>query len=208
MSGVDSMALAALFFSAYVVLLITPAPVDLAVASLAAIRGFGRTLPMILGIAAGTATLAAIALLAGDSLSSVLPARAMDVIAGAAMLALAVHIALRNPFDLPARPVEMRNKGLVASGFVIAVLDPVVAAYFLAGFSGALRPLAGSLTGWSIVVAFGLIDLIWFTIIASLMSRSQIREVALNWHVCLRMTSALALTGLTLAKLPSILQLG
>lgn len=208
MSGVETAALATLFLSTYVVLLATPGPIGLAIASLAALRGFGRTLPMIAGIAAGTAALAGTALVIGSSLSNILPARLMDTLAGAAMLMLAVRLALSNPFDSKAAPLITAHTGLAATGFLISILDPTLATFFLAGFAGMLRPLAGGLSGWTIVAALGIIDLIWFVMIASLMPQERIRQAVQDWHVPVRMASALSLTGLTLAKLPSILQLG
>jgi threonine/homoserine/homoserine lactone efflux protein len=208
MSGVETAALAALFLSTYVVLLATPGPISLAIASLAALRGLGRTLPMIAGIAAGTAVLAGTALVIGDSLSDVLPARLMDILAGAAMLMLAVRLALSNPFDGARVPLVTGHTGLAVTGFLISILDPMLATFFLAGFAGMLRPLASGLSGWTIVAVLGIADLIWFMMIASLMSQQRIRRAVEDWHVPVRMASALALAGLTLAKLPSILAFG
>lgn len=209
MSGVESaasqLAVAAPFLSTYVVLLATPGPIGLSIASLAALRGLGRTLPMIIGIAAGTAALAGMALVIGESLSNMLPARIMDTLAGAAMLIIAVRLALANPFDGTASPLITGHTGLVVTGFLISVLDPMIATFFLAGFSGALRPLTDGFSGWTIVVFLGVIDLVWFAMIASLMSQSRVRQVVLDWHVPVRMASAFALAGLTLTKLPSIL---
>jgi threonine/homoserine/homoserine lactone efflux protein len=212
MAGVDSaashIAAAMPFLGTYVVLLATPGPVCLAIASLAALRGLSRTLPMIIGIAAGTAVLAAVALLVGESLANVLPARAMDVVAGLAMLFLAVRLALANPFDGTSSPLVTGHTGLVTTGFLISILDPMIATFFLAGFAGSLRPLADGDSGWVIVFALGIMDLIWFIAIAALLSQTRVRQAVLNWHVPVRMAAAAALAGLTLAKLPSILHLG
>jgi threonine/homoserine/homoserine lactone efflux protein len=212
MSGVDSaasqMAVAAPFLSTYFVLLATPGPIGLAIASFAALRGLSRTLPLIIGIASGTAALAGVALVVGESLSNFVPTRIMDTLAAATMLVLAVRMALSNPFDGTASPLITGHTGLVATGFLISILDPMIATFFLAGFSGSLRPLADGYSGWTLVLALGIIDLIWFVMIASLMSQSRVRQAVQNWHVPVRMASAVALAGLTVAKLPSILHLG
>lgn len=212
MPGIESAAspivAAAPFISTYVILLATPGPVGLAIASLAALRGLGRTLPMIIGIATGTAALAGAALVIGESLSNLLPARIMDMMAAAAMLFIAVRLTLANPFDGTAPSLRTGHMGLAATGFLISILDPMIATFFLAGFTGTLRPLTDGVFGWSVVAVLGMLDLVWFVMIASLMSQARIRQAVQNWHVPVRMASALALAALTLIKLPAIFHFG
>jgi threonine/homoserine/homoserine lactone efflux protein len=204
----SEISLAVPFLSAYLALLFTPGPVDLALASIAALRGFGRAMPMIIGIACGTITLAAVTLIVGQQLADILPTWLMEALAGLVMLTLALRVAFSNPLRSDGRRVLNCPRSLLAAGFLIALFDPMIASYFLTGFAGALRPLAAGSVAWIVVIALGVMDFVWFVMLATLMSRPHIRHAVLNWHVAVRALSATGLTLLTLAKLPSILHLG
>ncbi len=204
----SEMTAAAPFLGSYVAMIVTPDPLDLAIASLAALRGVGRALPMIAGIAAGTAVLAGAALIAGDSLSSVLPAHLMDALAALAMFFLAGRIMLSNPFaDSAVMPPLARHR-LAAAGFLFSILDPVFATFLIAAFAGSLQPLVDRGDGWTIVLVVAFIDLGWLLVIASLMSHSHMRRMVRRWQVPVRLCSALVLAGLTIAKLIALFPLG
>lgn len=203
-TAASQMTAAAPFLGSYAAMIITPDPLDLAIASMAALRGVSRALPMIAGIAAGTAVLAGAALFAGDSLSGILPAHLMDALAALAMLVLALRIGLSNPFADSAATSIPGQRRLAAAGFMLSILDPVFVTFLIAGFAGSLQPLVHGGDGWTIVVALTLIDLCWLLVIASLMSRSHMRRMVRRWHVPVRLCSALALAALTIAKLMAL----
>ena len=202
-SATPHMAAAAPFLSSYLVMIITPDPIDFAIASLAALRGVSRALPMIMGIAAGTVLVAGAALIAGEGVSTILPAHIMEALAVAAMLFLAARIALSNPFENPSPALSQQSR-LATAGFLLSVLDPMFAAFLFAGFAGSLHPLVNDGAGWVIVAALALIDLAWLVAIALLMSRSRIRRAVQDWHIAVRMASAAGLACLALAKLPAL----
>jgi threonine/homoserine/homoserine lactone efflux protein len=211
MAGIDltaeQMTAAAPFLSTYLIMIVTPDPIDLVIVSLATLGGLNRALPMILGIAAGTAVIAGAALVAGDSLASMLPEHLMDVIAAAAMLFLAARIACSNPVDDPSPLPAIRQHRLVTAGFLISIFDPMLAAFLLAEFAGSLRFIVSEGAGWAIVLAVAIIDLVWLSAIACLMARSQLRRAMRNLHAPIRIGAAAVLAGLVLVKLIAILHL-
>lgn len=58
------------FIAAYVVMVIIPGPVTFAAGGLAVIQGFGRTLPLLLGIGIGRAALTALMLFGAVQLAA------------------------------------------------------------------------------------------------------------------------------------------
>jgi cysteine/O-acetylserine efflux protein len=74
------------FLLGYMVVVITPGPIALATGNLASLHGFGRTIPLLVGIGVGTATLAVLMALGAVHFAASFSVPAVKII-GAAVLA-------------------------------------------------------------------------------------------------------------------------
>ncbi|MER8940718.1 LysE family transporter [Mesorhizobium sp. M0915] len=124
------------FLAAYTVIMITPGPIGLATGSLASLHGFGRTIPLVAGIGAGTAVLAVLVAFGAVHLSGSLSVPAVKI-AGAAVLGwMALRIARTAPPAAGDEP-QRRQAGLFAGGFLISILSPETATFFCRRLHGA-----------------------------------------------------------------------
>ncbi|MER8381002.1 LysE family transporter [Mesorhizobium sp. M1399] len=131
------------FLAAYTVIMITPGPIGLATGSLASLHGFGRTVPLVAGIGAGTAVLAVLVALGAVHLSGSLSVPAVKI-AGAAVLGwMALRIARTAPPAVGDEP-QRRQAGLFAGGFLISILSPETATFFAVTFMGLMLPIRNS----------------------------------------------------------------
>ena len=191
--------LLARFALGYLAVIAAPGPNMLAIATLAALRGFRGVLPLCAGLAAGAGVLAASLLLALGTLSDTArleePGR---VIGGALLLLIALRIARTPPPRLDA-VTERRGAGVEAFGvgFCTAACNPITAAYFAAQFLG---PLAEAGVQDAVLLMVPAQVLICGLAVAAVFAQPGARRAAATHHraVCL-------VSGLLLAVLAAVL---
>ncbi|MGF7160301.1 threonine/homoserine/homoserine lactone efflux protein [Rhodoligotrophos appendicifer] len=177
--------------AAYLIILIVPGPIMIAIGCLASLHGFRAALPFIIGISLGTVSLAVSVALFTTHAAAWVPAYMLYFLATAALLWTAVRL-LRSaaPGDL-AECSEGSPRALLSAGMVISISDPLTIAFMSAAFVG---PYAGHGTdGTSILVfalLFGIPEILWHVTAALGLSRPSIRRVAVRAHAALKATAA------------------
>ena len=81
------------FIAAYVVVVMVPGPVTFATGGLAVVQGFGKTLPLLVGIGVGRAALTALMAFGAVHLAATLSLPAARVCGAAVVFAIALPIA-------------------------------------------------------------------------------------------------------------------
>ncbi|MER9232027.1 LysE family transporter [Mesorhizobium sp. M0622] len=188
------------FEAAYMVIMITPGPIGLATGSLASLHGFGRTIPLVAGIGAGTAVLAALVAFGAVHLSGSLSVPAVKI-AGAAVLGwVALRIARTAP---PTAGEEPRQAGLFAGGFLISILSPETATFFAVAFMGLMLPLRNSGEMLTVAVIVAIIDIGWYGLLAVALSRPLVRAAAMRHHRLICRAAGVVLAMLALVSAAS-----
>ena len=99
--------------------------------------------------------------------------------AGAALL---VYLGIRSlrstagAADVLQRPNSSPSASAVRDGFLIAILNPKIALFFLALFSQFVRPEAGMGEKAIMALTAGFIDALWYIIVALVLSHSTILD--------------------------------
>ncbi|MER8544217.1 LysE family transporter [Mesorhizobium sp. M0768] len=193
------------FLAAYTVIMITPGPIGLATGSLASLHGFGRTIPLVAGIGAGTAVLAVLVAFGAVHLSGSLSVPAVKI-AGAAVLGwMALRIARTAP---PAIGEAPRQAGLFAGGFLISILSPETATFFAVAFMGLMLPIRTSNEMLMVAAIVAIIDIGWYGFLAVALSRPLVRAAAVRHHRVICRAAGIVLAMLALVSAASAFPLG
>ncbi|MER8594669.1 LysE family transporter [Mesorhizobium sp. M1182] len=193
------------FLAAYTVIMITPGPIGLATGSLASLHGFGRTIPLVAGIGAGTAVLAVLVAFGAVHLSGWLSVPAVKI-AGAAVLGwMALRIARTAP---PAIGEAPRQAGLFAGGFLISILSPETATFFAVAFMGLMLPIRTSNEMLMVAAIVAIIDIGWYGFLAVALSRPLVRAAAVRHHRAICRAAGIVLAMLALVSAASAFPLG
>ncbi|MER8702342.1 LysE family transporter [Mesorhizobium sp. M0954] len=193
------------FLAAYTVIMITPGPIGLATGSLASLHGFGRTIPLVTGIGAGTAVLAVLVAFGAVHLSGSLSVPAVKI-AGAAVLGwMALRIARTAP---PAIGEAPRQAGLFAGGFLISILSPETATFFAVAFMGLMLPIRTSNEMLMVAAIVAIIDIGWYGFLAVALSRPLVRAAAVRHHRVICRAAGIVLAMLALVSVASAFPLG
>lgn len=118
------------FWASYALILVLPGPNMLAVAALAATRGFRGALPLAVGIACGVATLASLILFLAKGVTDN-PVIAMGTRWGGALLLLAVAWRIAWPSRQRQNPAGSTTALDFGGGLLTALGNPVSAGFFL-----------------------------------------------------------------------------
>lgn len=202
MWGSQSMSAAMLqFMAAYILIVVVPGPVALTTGGYAALHGFRRTIPLLAGIAMGTATLMGAIAWGAIHLASGLSLPAVQAVVPLVLIWLAWRL-LRSAraeaagADMPPPRLWLE---LFAQGAAVAFLAPQSASLFTIAFLGVFRDhdriaaLVAVTTSMSIA---------WYTLVALLFSLSSLRWAALQYR---RVICRAAAAGLLLMALVSVL---
>ncbi|MER8704657.1 MULTISPECIES: LysE family transporter [unclassified Mesorhizobium] len=193
------------FLAAYTVIMITPGPIGLATGSLASLHGFGRTIPLVAGIGAGTAVLAVLVAFGAVHLSGSLSVPAVKI-AGAAVLGwMALRIARTAP---PAIGEAPRQAGLFAGGFLISILSPETATFFAVAFMGLMLPIRTSNEMLMVAAIVAIIDIGWYGFLAVALSRPLVRAAAVRHHRVICRAAGIVLAMLALVSAAAAFPLG
>lgn len=193
------------FLAAYTVIMITPGPIGLATGSLASLHGFGRTIPLVAGIGAGTAVLAVLVAFGAVHLSGSLSVPAVKI-AGAAVLGwMALRIARTAP---PAIGEAPRQAGLFAGGFLISILSPETATFFAVAFMGLMLPIRTSNEMLTVAAIVAIIDIGWYGFLAVALSRPLVRAAAVRHHRVICRAAGIVLAMLALVSAAAAFPLG
>lgn len=188
------------FLAAYMIIVITPGPIALATGSLAALHGFGRTIPLLAGIGVGKAALAALMALGAVHLAASVP-MPMVRIAGAAVLGwMAWRIARAAPTTTTEQPRKL-EAGLFAGGVLVGFLSPQTASFFAIAFSGLMLPIHDSGEALAIAAIATIFGVGWYGLVAVVLSRPLVRAAAIRRHraICMVAGSLLAILALVSA---------
>lgn len=193
------------FLAAYTVIMITPRPIGLATGSLASLHGFGRTIPLVAGIGAGTAVLAILVAFGAVHLSGSLSVPAVKIAGAAALGWMAQRIARTAP---PAIGEAPRQAGLFAGGFLISILSPETAAFFAVAFMGLMLPIRTSNEMLMVAAIVAIIDIGWYGFLAVALSRPPVRAAAMRHHRVICRAAGIVLAMLALVSAASAFPLG
>ena len=197
------------FLVAYMIVMMTPGPVALTTASIAALHGFSSAMPLVMGIAMGRVTLVGLLALAASQLSSGVPLPIMQVAGSAVLLWMALRIArMPLPLDCPVHERPQFHTGLFTAGFVVSFTSPIAASFFAAAFMGVLLPLSGLSDVLAVAVAVGAVDASWFFLVALVISRPVARAAVLRCHLLIRRTAAVLLAFLAFSSAAGVFVAG
>ncbi|MFC0339449.1 LysE family translocator [Paracoccus niistensis] len=187
------------FMAAYIV--VVPGPVALTMGGYAALHGFRRTIPLLAGIAMGTATLmgaiawSAIHLASGPSLPTVQAAVPLVLIWLAGRLLRSARAEAAGA-DMPPPRLWLE---LFAQDAAVAFLAPQSASLFTIAFLEVFRDHDRIAT---LVAVTTSMSIAWYTLIALLFSLSSMRWAALQYR---RIICRAAAAGLLLMAMVSVL---
>jgi threonine/homoserine/homoserine lactone efflux protein len=172
------------FLIGYLVIIVTPGPNFVAIAGIAALRGFWATTPMVLGISVGAGCSAGIflATLGQGSLDPFVQSVGRWI--GAALLGFIALRILQGSFTPVAKqkasPVSVG--ATLCAGFVTGVTNPLTNAYFIAQYLGPAQGLGTTLAGLLTVAAAVTIMVLWGYGIAAIFSLPTARTVSLRYR--------------------------
>lgn len=190
------------FLAAYLLIVVTPGPIALATGSLASLQGFGRTVPLLLGIGAGTAFLAAAMGLGAVHLAGSFPVPVVKIVGAVVLALVALRIARAAPPSHAAAGQSPRfQAGLFLGGFLLTVLSPQSASFFAVSFIGLTLPIRHLDEALSVAVVAAIIGAGWYGLVALTLSRQAIRAAVLRRHraICRAAAAVLALMALSSA---------
>ena len=81
--------------------------------------------------------------------------------------------------------METSSHGSFLSGFLIAFLNPKIAAFFLAVFSPFLRLEASSMEKAILALTAGTLDTLWYVFVALVLSGTAVSEVLNKYSVAI-----------------------
>ncbi len=179
----------------YVVVVVVPGPVTFAIGGLAILRGFGKTLPLLVGIGAGRGVLTALMAFGAVHLAATLALPSARICGAAVLCGMAWHILRTTPpaMDGSSRKLE---GGLFLKGVLIGFLSPQTAAFYAAAFVGFMREAPGLVAGLSVVVIAIIVTVSWHAIVAALLSHQIMRDAALKHHRAICRTAATMLCSM------------
>ncbi|MER8829031.1 LysE family transporter [Mesorhizobium sp. M0938] len=169
------------FLAAYTVITITPGPIGLATGSLASLHGFGRTIPLLAGIGAGTAVLAVLVAFGAVHLAASLSMPTVKIAGAAVLCWMALRIARTAPPATDETP-HKRQAGLFAGGFLISFLSPEAATFFAVAFMGLMLPIQNSSEMLLVATVVAIFDIGWYGFLAIVLSRPVVRAAAMRRH--------------------------
>ncbi|RWM23947.1 MAG: threonine transporter [Mesorhizobium sp.] len=188
------------FLAAYTVITITPGPIWLATGSLASLHGFGKTIPLLAGVGAGTAALAVLVALGAVHVAESLSMPAVKI-AGATVLGwMALRIARTAP-PAVGEAAHKRQTGLFAGGFLVSFLSPEAATFFAVAFIGLMLPIQNSSEVLMVAAVVAIFDIVWYGVLAIVLSRPVVRAAAMRRHraICRVAGAVLAILALVSA---------
>jgi threonine/homoserine/homoserine lactone efflux protein len=192
------------FVAAYTMIVVVPGPIALTTGGIAAFHGFKRTIPLLVGIGVGTATLTAAVAWGAAHLASALSLPAAQA-AGAVVL---IWLAWRLLRSAPSVATDAAGSSprlqmeLFAQGAAVAFLSPQTASLFAVAFMGLFLKIHGSSDVVVVAAVTTSMSVVWYTLIAILFSQSAVRLAAIRYH---RIICRAAAAGLTLMALLSSL---
>lgn len=189
------------FMAAYILIVVVPGPIALTTGGHAALHGFRRTMPLLAGIASGTAALMGAIAWGAVHFAPGLSLSAMRAAVPAVLIWLAWRL-LRSAgtevADAAAPPSRLRLD-LFAQGAAIAFLAPQSATLFTIAFLGLFRDHDGIAALMAVTISM---SIAWYSLIAVLFSQSSMRSAALQHR---RAICRVAAAGLSLMALSSVL---
>lgn len=192
------------FIAAYVVVVMVPGPVTFATGGLAVVQGFGKTLPLLVGIGVGRAALTALMAFGAVHLAATLSLPAARVCGAAVLCAMAWRMARASPrtIDDSSRRLE---GNLFVEGAVIGFLSPQTAALYSVALVGLMLEAPELVDGLSVVAIATIITVGWHAVVAVLFSHPILRCTALRHHRAICRIAATTLCSMALySTLPSV----
>lgn len=192
------------FMAAYILIVVVPGPIALTAGGHAALHGFRRTIPLLAGIAMGTATL-----MGTIAWGAVHLAPALSPVVQAAVPVILMWLAWRllrsaraRAADAPALPSGLRLE-LFAQGAALAFLAPQSASLFAVAFLGAFRKHDEIAALMAVTTSM---SIAWYTLIAILFSHRSMRSAALQHRrrICQAAAAGLSLMALSSVPLASL----
>lgn len=202
MSGAQPLWAAMLqFMAAYILIVVVPGPIALTTGGHAALHGFRRTVPLLVGIAFGTAALMGAIAWGAVHLASALSLPAMKAAVPLVLVWLAWRMlrSARAEACLAAPPPPRLRIELFAQGAAIAFLAPQSASLFTITFLGSFRDHGGIA---ALMAATTGVSLAWYALVAALFSKSSMRWAAVQYR---RLICRIAAAGLSLLALGAVL---
>ncbi len=186
------------FTAGYVIILVTPGPNMLAVASTAALRGLRAALPFCIGHALGVGVLCATMAFASDSgrwgETGTARLAGAFLLASVALSSIRRRAVLAGPGGTLARaPADLV---LLGGGLFTAATNPLTAAYFLSGFLGFSPTWHWRAAAIASVLAVALLA---YPLLAAALARPALRSLALRRERAFRVLTAVLL-ALTAAR--------
>ncbi|MGF7162245.1 threonine/homoserine/homoserine lactone efflux protein [Rhodoligotrophos appendicifer] len=184
-------------FLAYLLYVLTPGPIMLAIGCMSSMRGFRAAMPMVFGICLGTFCLALLVAMVTAHAATMLSPTTLYVVASLALLWAAYRIARSSPVEVDSgRDLVLPAVSLVSAGLLIAVSDPMTAAFMAATFTGPHLEQRSSMEGMAILaMMFALPKLGWHVIVALTFSRPLARAVALRRQLVIRLAASTLLVA-------------
>jgi threonine/homoserine/homoserine lactone efflux protein len=196
----------ALFFAAYMVIVMTPGSATLATGSVAAHRGLGGAIPFVAGIATGVAALATLAALAAEPLSTSFPLPVLQLTGAVVLACMAVRIAFsRPPVGVTVEPRRSQT-GLLATGLLVSITSPMQGPFLVTAFAGPTLPLHGLEATSLMIIGFGIITLAWHLLIAIALSRPAARTVVFSHYRPLCVVAACLLTAMAVSSIVPLIR--
>ncbi|WP_309083231.1 LysE family transporter [Chelativorans sp.] len=190
------------------IVVVTPGHIALTTGSLASVQGFGRTIPLIAGIATGTAVLAAFVAIGAVHFAEVFSSSAAKVAGAAVLLWLAWRLATAAPpaSEDVVQPRKLQA-GLFAGGFLISFLAPQSASFFAVAFTGMMLPIREIDEALTVAVIAAVFGAGWYALVAAALSHPAARALAMRRYkpICRTASSLLAIMAVlsVLSAFPS-----
>jgi threonine efflux protein len=167
------------FVLGYAAVLAVPGPNMLAVAGLAALRGFRAALPIVLGIAAGATALAVMIDMTAMTISGLRWRGGIDVL-GVGLLVIVAVLVLRLRPDTRVGLRGLRSPLVeFGAGFCTALTNPITAGYFAAEFAGYQTQ---SLSAIAAVLAIPVVALAVFLMVSGVLTSLTAQRMVHAWH--------------------------
>ncbi|HQZ11736.1 MAG TPA: LysE family transporter [Devosia sp.] len=196
------------FVAAYSIIVVVPGPIALTTGGIAALHGFRGAIPLLAGIAIGTAALTAAVAWGAAHLASMLSLPAAQLVGAAVLLWLAWHILHAAP-SIDAIPSPRLLAERLVQGTIVAFLSPQTASLFAVSFMGFPLRIEGPADVIAVAAVTTTMSVVWYALIAVLLSRPAMRAAAVRYHriICRAAAGGLSMLALSSAVSASALLL-